>query len=366
MQTPREVIQRLFQTHRPERIGLRDSPWHDTLLKWTGQGYPTDEKGKPVNPNDHFAFDMVGIGSFPWKARLENDEIVEETDEWKIVRDGNGASFKWWKHKSGTPEHVDFAMTSRRVWETDFKPHVVGSVRQRTTPETLQKMGQNLEQLHARGKWTDLGFRGLWENMRGAFGDIALYENMLLDPEWIRDYCRTYTDLYKDELVIAFEEAGKPDGVWFFDDLGYRGATFCSPQLFGELIFPFYDELVDLIHSHGIPVILHTCGYTEPLLERIVGAGFDGLHPMEVKAGNDPLRIADRYAEQLVFIGGLDVRILESRDRDHIKKEVAGYLKGMKHRGARLVFGSDHSLSTNIDYEDFLFALEVYREHQAY
>jgi len=67
-----------------------------------------------------------------------------------------------------------------------------------------------------------------------------------------------------------------------------------------------------------------------------------------------------------VFLGGLDVRILESRDRDHIKKEIAGYLEGMKHRGARLVFGSDHSLSTNIDYEDFLFALEVYREHQAY
>ena len=49
-----------------------------------------------------------------------------------------------------------------------------------------------------------------------------------------------------------------------------------------------------------------------------------------------------------------------------IKKEVGGYIDGMKERNGRLVFGSDHSLSTNIDYDDFLFALEIYREHQAY
>lgn len=37
----------------------------------------------------------------------------------------------------------------------------------------------------------------------------------------------------------------------------------------------------------------------------------------------------------------------------------------MKARHARFVYGSDHSLSTNIDYDDYLFALEVYREEMA-
>ena len=61
-----------------------------------------------------------------------------------------------------------------------------------------------------------------------------------------------------------------------------------------------------------------------------------------------------------------DVTILESGDRELIRTEVGGYIDGMKERGARLVFGSDHSLSTNVDYDDFRFALDVYREHQAY
>ena len=38
----------------------------------------------------------------------------------------------------------------------------------------------------------------------------------------------------------------------------------------------------------------------------------------------------------------------------------------MKARGARYVYGSDHSLSPNIDYADFQFSLDVYRERQWY
>ena len=38
----------------------------------------------------------------------------------------------------------------------------------------------------------------------------------------------------------------------------------------------------------------------------------------------------------------------------------------MKARGARFIYCSDHSVSTNVDYEDFRFALDVYREHAAY
>ena len=366
MNNSRETIQSLFLSQTGGRVGLRDSPWGDTLIKWVGQGYPADGAGAPMRASDHFNFDMVQVGRFEWRAKLEDEAIVEETDQWKIVRDGNGASFKWWKHKSGTPEHINFAMANRTVWEEEYKPHVVNSARRRASQQVITDIRTDFNNERNKGKWVDMGFRGLWENMRGAFGDIALYENMLLDPGWIRDYCRTYSDLYKDELQILLAEVGTPDGIWFFDDLGYKGTTFCAPELFGDLIFPFYRELIEDIHGRGIPVILHSCGFTEPVLDLIVDVGFDGINPMEVKAGNDPFRIAERYANDLVLIGGLDARILETHDRDHIRKEVSSLIIGMKKRGARLVFGSDHSLSTNIDYADFQLALEVYRECMEY
>jgi hypothetical protein len=38
----------------------------------------------------------------------------------------------------------------------------------------------------------------------------------------------------------------------------------------------------------------------------------------------------------------------------------------MKARGARYIFSSDHSLSTNVRYQDYRYAVEVYREHCLY
>ena len=364
MQTSWETMDRLYRADGPERYCLRDNIWPDTMRKWTTQGYPTTEDGRPTDASDHFGFDVARCaGPFPCKAKLQEDEIVAQTEQWKIVRDGNGASFKWWKHKSGTPEHVDFLMSNRKMWEEEYKPHVVGSARKRATPERLERVRGVYQKARDQQKWLEMGILGLWENMRGSLGDMILYQSMLLDKEWIRDHCRTYTDLYLEELSIVLDEVGTPDCVWFHDDMGYKNATFCSPTLFGELIFPFYNELTRFCRGQGMMTSMHTCGYTEPLLDLIVEAGFDGVNPMEVKAGNDLFRIADRYAGKLVFLGGLDARILETHDRDHIGKEVTTLMGGMKERDARYVFGSDHSLSTIIDYQDFCYALEVYREH---
>jgi uroporphyrinogen decarboxylase len=197
-------------------------------------------------------------------------------------------------------------------------------------------------------------------------GDYVMYTSLVEDPDWIHDFNRVYTDLWKECFRILIEEVGRPDGIWVYEDLGYARSLFCSPAVLESVIFPYYAELVELFHGYDLPVILHTCGFTEPALPLIVEAGFDGLNPMEVKAGNDIFRFAEEYGDRLAFSGGLDARILESGDRELIRRGVTDFIRGMKERGARFVYGSDHSLSTNIDYEDFLYSLEVYREHMAY
>ena len=366
MQTPCEVVDSLLRGRPADRVAVRDSPWGDTLRKWVTQGYPADDKGNPVSPVDHFDFDFVGVGGwFSWEPLIGVAEVEEETDEWAIRRNGAGAALKYWKHKSGTPEHIDFRMTSREVWERDYRSHLVGSAETRIE-DTLEGTRNALKQRREQGLWTHYGGQFMWESMRASLGDLCLYESLLLDPDWIHDIGRVYTDLYKECYGILFEQAGKPDGIWVYEDLGYRDRLFCSPSVFADLIFPYYTEMVEFFHGHDLPVILHTCGFTEPALDMIVEAGFDGLHPMEVKAGNRPLRIAENYGDKLCLIGGLDERVLESGDRDLIRREVGALIDGMKERGARYVYCSDHSVSTNVDYEDFAFALDVYREHMEY
>ena len=48
------------------------------------------------------------------------------------------------------------------------------------------------------------------------------------------------------------------------------------------------------------------------------------------------------------------------------KMKVTEFMQGMKDRGARFLFGSDHSISTNTDYDDYMCAIDSYREHMMY
>ncbi|MGD2156631.1 MAG: uroporphyrinogen decarboxylase family protein [Anaerolineales bacterium] len=390
MQTPRDVINDLFRGTGYNRLGLVDSPWEDTVAAWVKQGYPTrmafkeegelrwrrqdgrwvetEEAGEyeePVPPWEHFGYDMAGVGLwFDAMPIPDYNELIEETDDWEIRRNGAGAALRYWKHKSGTPEHIDFLMTTREIWNRDYRPHLSRFNPKRYKIKEMRKKYPRMEEAQL---WTHYGHMFIWELMRQSMGDVTLYESVLLDPGWIHDYNRVYTDFFKQSYTYLFEEVGLPDGVWLYEDLGYKNGLFASPKVLAELIFPYYGEIVDFFHSHDLKVVLHTCGSTAQALPLIVEAGFDGLNPMERKAkGNDPFAFAEMYADKLIFIGGLDARVLESNEKDIIRREVAEYIEGMKTRGARLVFATDHSISPLTSYDSYRYALDVYRGHMMY
>jgi uroporphyrinogen decarboxylase len=384
------AVENLLSSDPPRRVALMDSPWADTVAEWVRQGYPTKrvhkKKGeKRFNPLDgrqidaetegeyeepvpvweHFGYDMVGVGGWFDALPLRgHSELIEETEEWETRRNGAGAALKYWKHRSGTPEHVDFLMTSREAWEGDYRHLLLDFDERRADVEGARK---ELERKRAAGVWTHYGHLFIWELMRQSMGDVIMYESLLVDKEWVHDYARVYTDFFKTYYDYLLQKAGKPDGIWVYEDLGYRNGLFTSPANLREMIFPYYAELVGFFHERELPVILHTCGSTVDALELIVEAGFDGLNPMERKArGNDPFVFAERWGDKLLFVGGLDARVFESNDLSYIEREVEEYLKGMKDRGARLVFASDHSISTNTRYASYRHAVDVYRRHMDY
>jgi uroporphyrinogen decarboxylase len=390
MATPRETVDALLRGEKAERMALMGSPWADTIAAWVKQGYPTrtvhreaGEKrwnpvdGRPIEVGvageyedpvptwEHFGYDMVGVG--PWFDILPlrgHEELVEETDDWSVRRNGAGAALKFWKHKSGTPEHIDFRMTTREVWERDYRPFLLDLDPERVN---VAEMKANAAKLEGAQVWSHFGHMFVWESMRQSMGDVTLYQSLLLDPEWVHDYNRVYTDFYKAHFQYMFDQVGLPDGIWIYEDLGYKNGLFASPKVLAEVIFPYYAELNTFFHEHDLPVVLHTCGSTAAALPLIIEAGFDALNPMERKAkDNDPFAFAEEYGDQIAFVGGLDARVLESNDRDLIRREVSTYVEGMKARGARLVFASDHSISTNTRYESYRYGLEVFREHMLY
>ena len=361
MQASYDAVEALMRGRQAQFLPLFDSIWGETLHRWVSEGMPADAKGNPRDVTDQFGFDMVCVGCcLNWEAKLAPPVVLDETDAWKIVRNGSGGALKWWKNRSGTPEHVDFHRTSRTIWEEEYKPHLMKDHRPRLGD--LAKARDALSRRKAQDKWVFFDHMFIWEILRASLGDVNMLMALVDDPEWIHDFNRTYTDLYKTCWQTIFYEVGLPSGLWISEDLGFRDRLFCSPNTLRELFFPYYREMIDFFHSRNLPVVLHSCGYQESMIPLAVEAGFDALNPMEVKAGNDIFRFAETYGDRFCFVGGLDARILESGDRRAIRAGISRYIAGLPERGARFIYGSDHSLSPKISYADFLYSLDVYRE----
>ena len=121
--TSQERISRIL-SHRPvDRIGLFEVFWPETVQQWTKDG--KIPPGETIE--DHFNQDLRRTSGGN-EGRLLNltadpdaeETVVEETATTRLVRDGNGALLRWFKGRSASPEHVDFAIKERaRLGGTD-------------------------------------------------------------------------------------------------------------------------------------------------------------------------------------------------------------------------------------------------------
>ena len=230
-------------------------------------------------------------------------------------------------------------------------------------PKTLAEDKEDLALARRSERWSWYGHVFVWEVMRSSFGDLCMYENLLMDPGWVLDFNRVYTNFFKAHFQYLFKQNGLPDGIWILDDLAYKNGLFASPKVLEKLFIPFYAEIASYFHEYGLPVIFHSDGNITAAIPMLVEAGFQGLNPMEVKAGCDLLKLAEVFRDQLVFIGGLDVRVLETNDFVTIENEIIRLVEGMKKIGAPYIFGSDHTVTPLVRFRSYQHALDVYRKH---
>ena len=292
------------------------------------------------------------------------EEVVEESDEWIVKKDAWGASFKTWKYKVGTPEHVDFSVTSPDVWNSTYREAFVAiDVREHVD---LDSPRARYEKAMAGDRFTTYSSLFVVEELRKVLGDLSMLESLLLEPDWIADFCTCITRKYLDYFELIFSEVGLPDGMHIYDDLGYAAAPFASPQCHRELIHPHHETLFRMFKDYNLPIILHTCGDFRAHLRCIVESGVDCIQAMEAKTGMDVVELAGGYKNELYFMGNINIEAIESGDRDKIREECLAKMNGMKKLRAPYVYMSDHSIPPSVKPDDYEYVLELHRDNCAY
>ena len=376
--TGKERIERILRRQPTDRVGLFEVFWTETVRQWSAEGH----FAQPELAEDHFGLDLRRCRPLDLMAKLsvgetvvdENDttrlgvtggpasagrteEVIEETETTRLVRDGNGAVLRWIKGSSGAPEHVDFLVKDRRAWEEHIRPHLVndGNCKRRVNFDLYRAMRAHCAE---HNLYLTCGVVGPFDLMTPLCGHEHLLVGMALDPDWARDMVQLYTRLTIELLEILFAQEGQPDGLWIWEDLAFKQRPFLSPAMYRELLFPAHRRIFEWAHARELPVIFHSDGFVEPLLPQLVEAGIDCLQPLEVKAGMDLLRVKQRFGDRIALIGGMDARTLETNDAAVVRAELESKLPGAM-AGGGYVLQVDHSVSNRVDYETYKFFVET-------
>lgn len=348
--TGKERITRILQHQPVDRIGLYEHFWVDTQKCWTDQGHL--QPGESIAR--HFNYDMDELWALNLVADLDFEpEMVAETEDTITFLDGNGAVMKRHKHHDTTPEHVDFNVKCREDWERLIKPKLWADPR-RINFEAYRAVKQACAE---DNRFFVLSGVNVFESMHPVCGHEHMLAGMALDPEWVQEMAMTYAKLIVDLQKILFAQEGLPDGIWYYEDMGYKGSPFMSPGMYREILQPAHIFTINYAKGLGLPVIMHSCGYVEPLLPDMIEAGIDCLQVIEVKAGMDLLKLHKLYGDKIAFMGGIDVRALYSNDKAVIDAELEAKIPTVK-QGYNFALHSDHSIPRTVDYETYQYFIQ--------
>lgn len=232
--------------------------------------------------------------------------------------------------------------------------------------ENAFKLGKKLE-AESNGKiYLMPAIFGMMEPTWEAFG-LEKFSIMLAKPKNIKQVF-DHRGNFAVEMVKRIIEWGETGPMLVYDDYGYKAGLFMSPRNYRTYVFPWLEKICNTAHKGGLKVILHSCGDDFLILEDIINAGVDALHPIEPTTANpeyDIFKLKKKYGDKLCLIGNVSPQDLSDRDPDTIREYTKKLIREVAPRGG-FILSSGHSINPAIKLENFLAMRETLEEYGTY
>ena len=340
-----ERFKRMYEHREADRIPIIDEPWSGTLRRWRREGMP-----EGMDWCDYFDVDKLGIINIDISPRMP-EITLEETDRYYIRTSPWGVTMKHFKEEDSTPEFLDFTITTQEAWDQAKKQMTLEDDR-----IPWEMLRQNYDKWRAEGRWIRavfwFGFDVTHSWMMGTENTLVA---MMEEPKLVEDMFDTYLSRCETLFSRIWDAGYHFDEIFWYDDMGYKGTTFFSPNMYRSMLQPYHKRAVDWAHNRGIYAQLHSCGDVMTLLPDIVATGVDALNPLEVKAGMDAFKIKKEYGDRLVLHGGINAVLWN--DKDAILEEIDRKVPVLKENGG-FIFSSDHSIPNSVSLENMKAIVE--------
>lgn len=199
---------------------------------------------------------------------------------------------------------------------------------------------------------------GVGLGLMGMMGEAGLEQFVYHNADYpdIVDAVLEHRSIAAETFVQHLPPGHGVEAVFVGDDIAYNTGPMLSPSWFEEHYFERLKRVVDAYHAQGIKVLFHSDGNLNSLLDGLVGAGIDGLNPIEVLAGMDVGDIHRRYP-RLFMAGGIDVsQLLPFGTPDEVRDAVN---RAIDDAEGRIMIGSSTELNNEVPLANFLAMRET-------
>lgn len=195
-------------------------------------------------------------------------------------------------------------------------------------------------------------------------GDVNYFKAMIKNPELIDRATKIVVNYYLQYLRNCLDLGA--DIIWVSGDWAMTKGPMVSPRFTKEFIGPPFQKIVELAHSRGVPCLKHTDGNVWPIIDVILDAGADGLHPIDPLAGMDIGDAKTRIGNKLCLMGNVScVTTLCSGTIEEVRQETKEVIRKAG-KGGGLICGSSNSIHSGVRPENYVAMVKAIKEYGKY
>ena len=288
-------------------------------------------------------------------------QMLEETEEYEIFRDGLGIVHK--ALKEGTvaggrmcmDQYLDHPLKTEAEWP---------DIKRRLVPATPNRYPADLDaRIEAwKGRTCPLvlgencSANGFYWRARELMGteelSIAWYDQPNLLHEVMEHYCEFVIETSRPVL-----ERIQVDYFVLNEDMSMKSGPLLSPATYRTFIQPRLRRMVEFFRAHGCRYFaVDTDGDPTPLVPLMMDAGVDTLWPIERASNVDPLTLRRRFGRGLRLWGGVDKRVLPL-GREAIKAHLRELVPLIEEGG--YIPTVDHTVPPDVSWDNFRHYLDA-------
>jgi len=200
----------------------------------------------------------------------------------------------------------------------------------------------------ATGPWT------LATNLRGT--ERLIYDTVD-DPDFVHELLRFTTEWVK-VWVPAIQQTGVGVG------LGEAAAScgVISPQIYRAFVKPYHQVLVTYFRQRNLPLMLHMCGYINPIMEDVIDTGIASL---SIDSPSSLRKLVELSQRRVVIIGNVPTALFAEGTKEQMEAAVKECID-IAAEGSGYILCSGCEIPLNSRKENIDYFMEAAREHGRY